>query len=145
MQDVEISDVATFFVDHAISDNLGVIANSHLAWADISELVRACSKLKWPQIKFKINFKFKLAYSNSTRSRFQGLISNHPVQHFACRHLKWPFQFMHFVRVSMYHLKRVCNKTVKIRSCLQMSLPAPCKRHSKLTYFSELGTPCTSV
>lgn len=36
---MKLGDVAQFFVDHAISDNLGIIANAHLAWADASELV----------------------------------------------------------------------------------------------------------
>ena len=34
LQEVVIQDVADFFVDHAISDNLGIIANAHLAMAD---------------------------------------------------------------------------------------------------------------
>ena len=34
MQEVMIQDVADFFVDHAMSDNLGIIANAHLAMAD---------------------------------------------------------------------------------------------------------------
>ena len=37
LQDVVIQDVADFFVDHAVSDNLGVIANAHLALADQSK------------------------------------------------------------------------------------------------------------
>ena len=39
MQDVLISDVAEFFVDHAISNNLGIIANAHLAMSDSSREV----------------------------------------------------------------------------------------------------------
>ncbi len=31
-----MADVANFFVDHAVSDNLGIIANSHLAMTDAS-------------------------------------------------------------------------------------------------------------
>ena len=40
MQDVVIQDVADFFIDHAISDNLGIIANAHLAFADNLEKVK---------------------------------------------------------------------------------------------------------
>lgn len=40
VQAVTIKDVADFFVDHAVSDNLGIIANAHLAMADASEDVR---------------------------------------------------------------------------------------------------------
>jgi hypothetical protein len=34
-----MADVAEFFVNHAINDNLGIIANSHLAMADASPVV----------------------------------------------------------------------------------------------------------
>jgi len=39
MQFVEMADVAKFFVNHAVSDNLGKIANAHLAMCDKSPLV----------------------------------------------------------------------------------------------------------
>ena len=39
MQPVEVADVAEFFVNHAVSDNLGIIANAHLATADQADEV----------------------------------------------------------------------------------------------------------
>ena len=39
LEKVTIKDVADFFVDHAINDNLGIIANAHLALCDQSERV----------------------------------------------------------------------------------------------------------
>ncbi len=43
LQPVDMADVAGFFVDHAISDNLGIIANAHLAMADQAAEVRSIS------------------------------------------------------------------------------------------------------
>jgi hypothetical protein len=39
VQNVTMPDVADFFVNHAISDHLGIIANAHLALADQSPKV----------------------------------------------------------------------------------------------------------
>ena len=53
LQDVVIEDVADFFVDHAISDNLGIIANSHLAFADqlpaVSSMAIPNSTVDYPE------------------------------------------------------------------------------------------------
>ena len=42
---MEMADVVEFFINHAISDNLGIIANSHLALADHSPKVHALTYL----------------------------------------------------------------------------------------------------
>lgn len=42
-------DVAAFFLDHAISDNVGPIANAHLALADASK--QASLLCSYPQLR----------------------------------------------------------------------------------------------
>ena len=55
LQPVEMADVVEFFINHAISDSLGIIANAHLALADQLPKVIAliyltastCHEIEW--------------------------------------------------------------------------------------------------